>query len=98
MRRLVRRREREGLSYATLSAMSGIPAGTLAWWAHRLRSTTAARSRERRGGSEFVEVIPAERGAAVDYEITLPSGIQVRAPAVVDREELARVVQAILSC
>jgi hypothetical protein len=50
--------------------------------------------------TEFVEVIPkvsaeASRG---DVEITLPSGIQVHAPGNVDREALARLVTAILTC
>jgi hypothetical protein len=37
LRRLVRRREIEGLSYAQLAKETGIPVGTLAWWTQRLR-------------------------------------------------------------
>lgn len=93
IRRLLRRREREGLSYARLSAASGIPIPTLAWWAHRLR-----REDGRAACADFVEVI-ADPGAgpAADIEIMLPSGISVRAAGTVDSEVLARLVAAIQS-
>jgi hypothetical protein len=91
----MRRREVEGLSYAQLARETGIPVGTLASWARRLRSEQADRPRE--GVGDFVEVIPAGR-ASEEIEITLPSGVQVRAPAAADRTELVRLVAAILSC
>jgi len=95
IRRLLSRRESEGLSYAQLSADSGIPVGTLAWWGHQLRSE----SRVTTAATEFVEVIPkVSAEASGDVEITLPSGIQVHAPGSIDREALARLVTAILTC
>jgi hypothetical protein len=38
------RREREGLSLASLSADTGIPIGTLSWWAWRLRQESGPRA------------------------------------------------------
>ncbi|MFQ5506898.1 MAG: hypothetical protein ACE5F1_19170 [Planctomycetota bacterium] len=38
MRSLLRRRERRGLTWAELSAESGVPRSTLHFWARRLRS------------------------------------------------------------
>lgn len=95
MRRLVRRRESEGLTYQELARETGIPVGTLASWTRRLR-------REGTSGTSttddsFIEVIPAGPATA-EIEISLPSGIQVRAPATADRAGLVRLVAAILSC
>lgn len=93
IRRLLRQRETEGLSYARLSVASGIPVPTLAWWAQRLRSEAT------KPGAAFVEVI-ADGGngqPGADIEITLPSGISVRAAGTVDSEALARLVAAIQS-
>ncbi|MCB9870633.1 MAG: helix-turn-helix transcriptional regulator [Planctomycetes bacterium] len=42
------RREAQGLTLRDLSARSGIPVGTLAWWSHRLRKEQAE--------SEFVDL------------------------------------------
>ena len=51
MTRLLARRESEGLSLRELSECSGIPVGTLSWWAHRLRAES---------GPAFAELVVAE--------------------------------------
>lgn len=38
--RLLALRDSDGLSLRSLSVRSGVPAGTLSWWAHRLRRET----------------------------------------------------------
>ena len=50
IRRLLTDRERSGESYASLSRRSGVPVGTLAWWAHRERQRGSG------GASAFVEL------------------------------------------
>ena len=49
--RLFAQRAREGCSLRELSNRSGIPVGTLSWWAHRLREDPAPAFTE-------VEVVP----------------------------------------
>jgi transcriptional regulator with XRE-family HTH domain len=67
MEALLARREARGLTYAELSASSGVPATTLSWWSSRLR-------RER--GAGFVELAPASADGAPDarVEVSLRSG------------------------
>lgn len=89
---LLRRREREGLSYRELARESGVPAGTLAWWAQRLgqeRSEGGVRP-----GPRFVELVAREAaaGSAVRYEIQLLSGRRVLVEGAFQDEALARLV------
>ena len=90
MRRLLERREREGLTYRELARRSGESAGTLSWWSHRLRHEGG---RKRPNG--FVELIPArsprERGAE-GFEIELLSGRRIRVGAEFEERALARLV------
>lgn len=96
LRRLIRRREEEGLSYARLSRETGIPVGTLASWSYRVRREQAAQSVS---GSDFVEVIASGTLAgAEDVEVKLQGGIVVRVPAGTERAVAVRVLTAILSC
>jgi len=55
MRVLLERKAREGLTYPQLSQLTGIPRGTLAWWAHRLKKEGLPEER-RSEPSPFVEV------------------------------------------
>ena len=97
LRRLIRRREEEGLSYARLSRESGIPVGTLASWSYRVRQEEQAAQETPR--SDFVEVIPSGAlGASDDVEVRLQGGIVVRVPAGTDRAVAIRVLSAVLSC
>ena len=94
MRRLLARREREGLTLAELARRTRIPVGTLAWWSSRLR-------RER--GVEpvgFVELKPAADGAKVPgreglLEVVLAGGRRVLVPPGFDAGELQRLVRAL---
>ncbi len=81
MERWLRLRETRGLTLREIAARSGIPPGTLSWWAHHLRRVEA--------GSDFVEVRVAgqaaegssPRSVAVESvaaaRVRLPSGITV---------------------
>jgi transcriptional regulator with XRE-family HTH domain len=59
MRDLFALREADGLTYRELSELSGVPQGTLSWWAAELRRRDGVAS------PRFVEVV-LESGAAAD--------------------------------
>jgi hypothetical protein len=97
VRRWLDLREREGLTYAQLSARSGIPANTLAHWAWRLRKE----ARRRSDGVEFVELIPARGSAdapASRIVIELGNGRRIVVDASVAPEALARLAAALERC
>lgn len=99
LRRLIRRREAEGLSYARLSQETGIPVGTLAWWSHRLRMEESDSSEGSAAASDFVEVIATGAGRdSAEIEVRLPGGVAVLVPAGTDRSSVLRVLSALLSC
>ena len=98
LRRLIRRRESEGLSFAKLSKESGIPIGTLASWSHRVRQEEGPPARSN-GTPKFVEVIPSGRDEPrEEIEVRLPGGIVVQVPSSIDRPAVMRLLSAILSC
>ena len=72
MEALLARRERRGLTFAQLSAASGVPVTTLSWWSSRLR-------RERTAGQGFVELLPGADAPSAEarVEIALRSGRQL---------------------
>jgi transcriptional regulator with XRE-family HTH domain len=93
--RLLRLREREGLSLRALSERSGIPVGTLSWWTHQLRQEP--------DGPVFreVKVIEADdlSAATLDEsapELTLrhPSGLVVEIRGALAAEVAGRIVEA----
>lgn len=99
LRRLIRRREREGLSYARLARETGIPVGTLAWWSHRVRREESGSSERSAPSSDFVEVIPTGVGReSAEIEVRLPGGVAVLVPAGTDLSSVLRVLSALLSC
>ena len=91
--RLLRRRQRDGLSYRELSEESGIPIPTLAWWAGKLE-------RERAGRElvpvEVVEDDASDLGAAI--EIVVRDGLRVLVPPCASDAHLRRVLRALASC
>ena len=88
IRRLLERRDREGLSYRELARRTGESPRTLAWWSSRLR-----RGRGRSRG--FVELV-AKPGStaprAGSFEIVLGSGRRVVAPAGFEEGALRRLL------
>lgn len=95
MRALLAERERDGLTFDELSRRSGVPAGTLGWWAGKLR-----RQREARARVEFVElkvadVSPAPRAMV---EIVTRSERRVLVDLDADPEHVARLVAALERC
>ncbi len=93
--RWLRLRETRGLSLRELGEQSGIPAGTLAWWAHRLRTEAAS--------ERFVEVRVRESdGTDAHHQsgqlstsrlrVRLPSGVAVT----VDGNLADRVTEALI--
>jgi len=90
MEALLARRERRGLTYAELSASSGVPVTTLSWWASRRR-------RERAAGSGFVELAPAAEAHAAEarLEIALRSGRQLVVREAIAPATLAALVAAL---
>jgi hypothetical protein len=70
IRRLLERRERQGLTYRELDRQTREPLTTLAWWSSRLR-------RERSGSRGFVELVPKGGSTApggANFEMVLDSG------------------------
>jgi transposase-like protein len=101
LRRLTRRREIEGLSYAQLAKETGIPVGTLAWWTQRLRQEKEEATSRSVASPDtgFVEVLP--RGDIISpdqIEVRLPGGVTVQVPSGIDRPGILRLLSAILSC
>lgn len=97
IRRLLVERERTGESYASLSARSGIPAGTLMSWSHR-------RGRKKGRPSSFVELVVAEDElsepgpVAPAFDIVLKAGgveRVVSVPAGFDAADLQRLIKVL---
>ncbi len=94
----MRRRESEGLSYARLARETGIPVGTLAWWAHRERKEHE-RSAACAARAEFVEVIPSGDGDPTEaIKVRLPGGIVLLVPCDADGSYVARLLSALQTC
>lgn len=102
MRALLARRERRGLTFAELSGESGIPVGTLASWAWKLRQTHVPRGGATRR-PRFVELVavPATQPAttaAGRIEIVLSGDRRVVVDAGFDADTLSRVVRTLERC
>jgi hypothetical protein len=106
MRRLLGMREREGLTFRELAERSGVPVGTLAFWAWKLRqeARSSPGSVSRGGGSQFVELVPVadvervrvDGGGAI--EVVLTNGRRLIVGESFDEERLVRVVKALERC
>lgn len=96
MERLLRRRERQGLSYRELSEESGVPIPTLSWWSRKLEREEAARV----GACELVaiEVVDDElekHEAAI--EIMVGDKLRLLVPPTASEGHLRRVLRAVAS-
>ncbi len=90
IRSLLRRRDREGLTYRELSESSGIPAGTLAYWSSRLRRDTTP------AGFDELRVVEDEgEHVATTLEVVGPLGHRVRISPDANLELVARVLAAL---
>ena len=102
MRRLLVRRERQGLTFQELSEQSGIPAGTLAFWSWKLRQGTGripAKARDRGGFVELVATRTQDSSDATSsLEIVLANGRHVVVHGEVDEARVLRVVAALERC
>ena len=99
MERLLRRRERQGLTYRELSEESGIPIPTLSWWSRKLEQECEGAATPR--GCELVAVdvvedVQEEEGAAI--EIVVGSDLRLLISPTVSEAHLQRVLRAIASC
>jgi len=96
--RWLRVREREGVSFAELGRRSGIPVGTLANWAHRLRQLAASEQ-----GPGFVEVVAAadpgslHAGDADVITLRSPAGAQIELRGRFAEKVVARVLEQLCS-
>ncbi len=99
IKRLLRKRERQGLTYRELSEDSGVPIPTLSWWSRKL---------EREGGDSAqvrpCELVPVEIvedeledcGAAI--EIVIADRLKLLVPPMASEAHLRRVLRAVSSC
>jgi len=97
--RLLRRREREGLTYRELSEVSGIPIPTLAWWSRKLEREAKTRLQAETCGLVAVEVVDDEvdEGSAA-IEIVVGERLRLVVPATASEAHLQRVLRAVASC
>lgn len=105
IQRWLQRRDRLGLTFRELSEESGVPVGTLACWAWKLRQERGEGRRERSAASEptradFVELVPTgpTLAPAGSLEILLAQGRRIVVTGVVDEDQLVRVVRALAQC
>jgi hypothetical protein len=93
MRRHLRRRKREGLTYDELANVTGESRHTLSWWAWKLRQEEGARQERPR----FVEleVVDEPAVAEASIEILLAGGRRLLVRPGFDLETLTRAVAAL---
>jgi hypothetical protein len=85
---LLKRRDREGLSFRALSEISGEPIWRLAYY-HRILFKTHP---------GFVEVTPTAdvvSDSAKTFDVTLTSGVRIAVPTGFDASELRRLVSTL---
>ena len=94
MRSWLARREKRGLTFRELSLETGVPVGTLGFWAWKLRRE----SRDDEAPSPFVELVVKKPESGDRLEILLANGRRVLVSAGLDEEQLVRVVRALERC
>ena len=99
MREWLERRERLGLTFRELSTQTGVPSGTLASWAWKLRQEREGLAGGERSPSAFVELIPEPpKDQVARLEIVLRGERRVLIVGDVEEERLVRVVRALERC
>jgi hypothetical protein len=94
MRSWLARREKRGLTFRELSLETGVPVGTLGFWAWKLRRE----SRADKPPSPFVELIAKPPESGDRLEIVLANGRRVLVSGGLDEAQLLRVVRALERC
>lgn len=98
IRRLLRRREREGLTWAVLSEVSGVPLSTLRYYRARFEQDRREAETDPAQPSTFVELIASEAATTgVALEVVLGNGRVVRVPPDFDAGHLRRLLAALES-
>ena len=98
MRALIRRRERQGLTWDELAEQSGIPKSTLYWWKRSLEPGNPPGGDSSRGFAE-VEVRETETEGSGSVEVIVAhSNHRVRVALGFCPDHLLRVLQALSSC
>lgn len=98
MRRWLSQRERLGLTFRALSVETGVPVGTLACWAWKLRNERRRGRAKRRSQPSFVELVAEREQVDGRIEVVLRGERRVIVDAEVDAAALARVVAALERC
>lgn len=103
IQRLLRQRERQGLTLAELALQSGVPAGTLASWSARLRREAESTPVDDVAMSSvgFVELVPGParpHEPSACFEVVLKGERRVVVPPAFDQATLERLVRALESC
>lgn len=99
---MLARRERQGLTFRELSEQTGIPVGTLAFWAWKLRQGSGRAQAKARRGEGFVELVATGEQDANDgagsIEVVLSNGRRVLVHGEFDEARVLRMVQALERC
>lgn len=91
---LLRRRQREGLTYRELAEESGLPASRIGWWCRRLEREQAAA-----GESGFVEVtVTAGEESRARYALELVNGRRIEVSGDFEADVLVRLVRLLETC
>lgn len=101
-RKVIRELDSSGLSLASFSEATGIPAGTLSYWRRRFRSQQGLAARDGADGSPFIPVRVqgasgpgAGSGSAI--EVRLARGCAVVVEPGFDTDHLARLIAVLES-
>ena len=98
MRRWLARRDRAGLTFRELSQQTGVPVGTLACWAWKLRREGTRPQRADDRSRPFVELVAAPVDAAGRVEIVLRNERRLVVDTSIDEPSLVRIVSALERC
>ena len=99
MRRLLERREREGLTYRQAAALEpGITTNKLFWWRRKLFGSRAATPLGRRRSEKFVELVRARAKSSSRVEIVIRGERRLVVDADIDESVLVRIVRALERC
>ena len=93
MRTWLARREARGLTFRELSIETGVPAGTLGFWAWKLRTELCEDP-----PPAFVELVAKQPESNGRLEIVLANGRRVLVGDGLDEAQLLRVVRALERC